>query len=265
MPIRITAVALAAGLAMLLSPAAVARAAQLPPVPPGLPDDLDDLLPDADSARFKLTIGGSQLVRTDFVFNTFPAAACALQGTGFITERWEYQRGKDVTIIFRKVGRALLLQRAGRALGDAAMAAPGTLTRNAGGAVRTLFPDGSCPSFPLDDGDCGEALAVRSNLSLSWSKGKLHLAQSTTENQKVNPAIECGTTPIGDFDVFTTKFPFLYKQHAALSKDDLFGTKRSLRLRLQDNFLPPADAPPAYTRLDEILSGISHMTLTRVR
>jgi len=262
MPIRILAVALAAALGFLVAPAA----ALIPPPPPGLPDDLDDLLPDADTARFKVTLNGSQLARIDFVFNSAPAAPCALQATGALNERWEYARGKSVVLIFRKLGPGVvLLQRAGRGLGDAAVAAPGTITRNASGAARVGFPDGSCRSTPLVTADCGVAFPKRANLSFSYAKGKLVLQQSSTENQRVNPALGCGNTPFGNFDELPIRFPFLFKQKARLKADDLFESKRNVRLLLQSNFLEPVDKPAGYTKLVEDIFSTTHVTLQRVK
>jgi len=262
MPIRITAVALAAALGLLVAPAA----AQGPPVPPGLPDDLDDLLPDADTARFKVTINGSQLARIDFVFNSAPAAPCALQATGVLNERWEYERGKSVVLVFRKLGPGVVvLQRAGRGLGDAALAAPGIVTRNASGAARAAFPDGSCRSFPLATADCGVAFPKRTDLSFSYAKGKLVLVQSAKENQRVNPALGCGETPIGNFDELPTRFPFLFKQKGRLKVKDLFESKRNIRLMLESNFLEPVDKPAGYTKLEEQIFSTTHVTLKRLK
>ena len=262
MSIRITAVAVAALFGLLVAPVA----AQVPPAPPGLPDDLDDLLPDADTARFKVTLTGSQLARIDFTFNSAPAAPCALQAKGALNERWEYARGKSVVLIFRRIGPgAVLLQRAGRGLGDAAVGAPGTVTRNASGAARVTFPDGSCRSFPLANADCGAAFPARANLSFSWAKGRLALVQSSTENQRVNPALGCGTTPIGNFDELPTRFPFLLKQRARLKVNHLFESQRNIRLALESNFLEPVDKPIGYTQLDELVNGTTHVTLKRVK
>ena len=262
MPIRIAAVALAAVFGLLAAPVAV----QAQPPPPGLPDDLDDLLPDADTARFKVTLSGSQLARIDFVFNLEPALPCALQGTGVLNERWEYARGKSVVLVFRKVAPGvILLQRAGRGLGDAAVAAPGTITRNASGAARVGFPDGSCRSTPLATADCGVAFPKRANLSFSYVKGKLVLQQSSTENQRVNPALGCGNTPFGNFDELPVRFPFLFKQKERLKAGDLFDSKRNLRLRLQSNFLEPVDKPRGYTKLEEGIFSTTEVTLKRVK
>lgn len=262
MPIRIMAVALAAVFGVLVAPAA----AQGPPVPPGLPDDLDDLLPDADTARFKVTINGSQLARIDFVFNSAPAVPCALQATGALNERWEYERGKGVVFVFRKLGPGVVvLQRAGRGLGDAALAAPGTVTRNASGAARVGFPDGSCRSVPLATGDCGVAFPERTNLSFSYAKGKLVLEQSAKENQRVNPALGCGETSIGNFDELPTRFPFLYKQKERLKAKDLFESKKNIQLMLKSNFLEPADKPAGYTKLEEDIFSTTFVTLKRLK
>ena len=58
-PVRISAITVAAAIAALvLTVAPVPAPAQPPPLPPGLPDDLDDLLPKVDTERFKMTIAG---------------------------------------------------------------------------------------------------------------------------------------------------------------------------------------------------------------
>src|SRR5918994_2733904 len=260
MPIRIMAVALAAAFALLVAPAA----GQIPSPPTGLPDDLDDLLPDLDTARFKVTVSGSQTSALDFVFNLDPAAPCGLQATGTLSEHWKFARGKDVAIIFHKVGPgAVLLQRAGRTPGDTALAAPGTVTRHATGVAHALFPDGSCPGVPLDTDACRVAFPVRTAFNLGWAKGKLTLMQSSMENGTANPALGCGDTSVGNFDELPVRFPFLSRQRDTLTMKDIFNSRRSFALDLQPRTLESGDPPPGYTTFNETLDGFTHVTLTR--
>ncbi len=262
MPIRTAAVVLAAALGVLAVLAAPS-AAQVPQPPPGLPDDLDDLLDDGPTARFKVTVNGFQESQIDFVFNSALALPCALQATGTLSERWTFDRGKDVVLVFRKLGPGVVfVSRVGRQPGDTAFAAPGTVSRRATGAARQQFPDGSCRAFPLHAGDCGTEFPVRTNFSFGWSKGKLTVAQSSTENQRVNPARACGTTPVGNFDVITNQFPFLLKQRDALKPKQIFGSRRNFSLMLEPRFLEPIE-PPGYIKLEETLTAMSHVTLTR--
>jgi len=103
---------------------------------------------------------------------------------------------------------------------------------------------------------------VRTNFSFGWSKGKLTVTQASTENQRVNPALACGTTPVGNFDVITNQFPFLLKQRDALKPKQIFGSRRNFSLTLEPRFLEPIE-PPGYIKLEETLTAMSHVTLTR--
>lgn len=61
---------------------------------PGLPDDLDDLLPKADVERFEVTVRGNQSCSLNFGYDANPSVPCSLHGSSTLNEFWEYERGK---------------------------------------------------------------------------------------------------------------------------------------------------------------------------
>lgn len=213
--------------------------------PPPLPDDLDDLLPKSDPVeRFKVTIQGSQQEHIDFTFDQAPGQPCGPRAAGSLDESWQYARGKSVVMSFRLVaGRHLLIQRAGRPLGDTAFAAPGAVTRDASGSFDSLGP-GGCVVFPLRTGDCGKELAVRSELRLGWSKGKLTLQHSGTATQRKNAAENCGLLQDVAFDFAQLSFtyPFLGKQRGKLSLDRIFSARKNFQVRLKHRSSGPLKA-----------------------
>lgn len=260
--IRAAAVTVATAAVMLLS--TLPAAAQPSPSPP-LPTLPDDLLPKGDVERFKVTIAGSQQASLNFAFDAAPGVDCSLEGGGTLTESWQYRRGKGVVVAFRKLGPGVvLLQRTGRAPGDTALAAPGTVTRDATGSVQTRTPL-TCNSFALHVPACGQQFPVRSDLNLGWSKGKLTLVPSSNSAQKLNPALACGMNEVWNFDVFSFRYANLNAQSGALPLRKVFKSKRNLKVELKDHFLQPADSPAGYTTLVEKLGGRSTVTLKRLK
>jgi hypothetical protein len=243
-------------------PAAAARAARTRAPVPGLPD-LDDLM--GQVARFELSVSGVQQGSINFTWDPSPTGACHILATGSLTESWHYERGKGVVMEFRKVGgRYVVVQRAGRSLGDAAFAAPGTVQRDATGQFQAPTATG-CPSYALRTADCGTAFKVQSDLALGWSKGKLTLQQSGPAGQKKNPAEGCGMlTDVFNFDQLVHAYPFVNKQRADLSAKRIFGNKRNLKLTLNDKFLAPADEPAGYTTFTARGAGRTTLTLKRL-
>ncbi len=164
----------------------------------------------------------------------------------------------------RKLGPGVVvLQRDGRGLGDAALAVQGSMRREASGSVQSRAPI-DCLSFPLNGPACGKTHAVNSDLSLSWAKGKLALAESSRAGKAKNPALACGMTPVWNFDELGTSFPSLYDQKGALSIGQIFGSKGSLNIKLKANFLAPADPSQGYTSFNEDLRGFTTVTLKRL-
>lgn len=189
----------------------------------------------------------------------------SLEGSGTLTETWQYRRGKGVAIAFRKLGPGVvLLQRAGRSPGDAALAAPGTVTRDASGSVQTRTPL-VCSSFALRGPACGQQFPVRSDLNLGWRKGKLTLEPSSNSPQKLNPALACGMNDVWNFDVFSFRYANLNAQRGSLPLRKIFKSRRNLKVTLKDHFLQPADAPAGYTTLIEKLGGRTTVTLKRLK
>lgn len=257
----IAAAAVAASLVLVALPAA----AQTPPPMPTLPDELDDLLPKADTARFKVTIEGSQQADLDFDYDAAEGVDCSLQGRGRLGETWEYARGKDVVIVFKKLGPGLvLMQRSGRAPGDTAFAATGGVDRTAGGYVETRTPV-VCNSFALSGSQCGAVFPVRSDLRLGWAAGKLSLESGSTSLTKVNPALACGQIEVWNFDVFSFRYPALSTQKGALSMKRLFKSKRNLKVELTDRFIGSAELPAGYRSLQEDVVGSTTIRLKRLK
>jgi hypothetical protein len=248
---------------LLLALPAVVQAQPTPSAVPGLPPNFEDLLPEADVERFEVNVFGSQQVRSEFAYDSAPSVPCALSGSGSLDEFWHYRR-PNVVISFHKIGRNLVvLQRAGRRLGDAALAVAGGLTREAAGFAETRTPI-DCNSFPLSGPACTE-YKVHSDLSLGWKAGKLTLEESSRAGKAKNPALACGMTSVWNFDVLGTRFPSLYEQRARLSIGQIFNTKRNFDLELNAGFLEPADDLPAgYSSLHETLQGTTTITLKRL-
>ena len=122
------------------------------------------------------------------------------------------------------------------------------------------------PQFPARHRGLRRRVPGAADLSFSYAKGKLVLVQSAKENQRVNPALGCGETPIGNFDELPTRFPFLFKQKERLKVKDLFESKRNIRLMLKSNFLRrPVDKPAGYTKLKESIFSTTHVTLKRLK
>jgi hypothetical protein len=168
---------------------------------------------------------------------------------------------------FRNVGgRYVVLQREGRGLGDGAFAAPGTVTRDATGSVKSSQPPMGCLSTPLQTPDCTKVFAVRSDLAFGWSKGRLTLQRTSSAGQKKNPAENCGMTKLFNFTQFQYPYPTLDKQTVKLPVRTIFGSKRHLRLEMSDRFLgdPAGLEPTGYTSFEEKGGGSTTVTLKRL-
>lgn len=87
----------------------------------------------------------------NFAWDPAPAVDCSLEGGGSLIESWQFRRGKDVVMVFKKLGPGLaIMTRAGRGPGDTAFAAPGSVTRDATGSVQTrTAAAGVCTPFAL--------------------------------------------------------------------------------------------------------------------
>lgn len=263
-PIIIKVIAAATVALMLHTLPAAALPQSALPTSPGLPGNVEDLLPKAGVERFEVTVRGTQSAHLNFVYDTSPAIDCSLEGAGTLDEFWEYARGRGIVISFRKLGPGVvILQRAGRSLGDAALATSGSVTREATGSVQTRTPT-ICTSFPLSGPSCGQRFPVHSDLRLGWSKGKLTLEQSSTAARTKNPALACGMTEVWNFDQFTVPFPYLSDQRGALSISQIFDSKRNLKVELRDRFLESVSDFPGYTSLNERLGGSTTVTLKRL-
>jgi hypothetical protein len=158
-----------------------------PSIPSIKPDDL---------ARFKVTVSGRQASGTDFT--RIPEAdGCTLQIEGSLGEEWLYERDPGVTMEFQKFGHTILLQRAHRAIGDAAFATKGSILRTASGFLNVK--NGlSCISYPLPDPICGKFVKAPLDIALTWSGGKLGIRSSSKADQQTNPAEKCGQSPPAD-------------------------------------------------------------------
>ena len=258
---RITVVVVAA-VAMSLVAWPAAAQPPIPPTPsvPNVPN-----VPTLDTERFEVTVRGDQASHLTFDFDAVDGLDCSLEGRGTLDEQWSYARGKDVVIVFKKLAPGVVVvQRAGRGLGDSAFAVTGTLTRNATGSVATRAPI-DCTSFPLHTPECERGFQVRSDLNLRWAKGKLALGSSSTANTQPNPAIGCGSNQVWNFDVFSFRFPGLARQNGPLSNDKLFKSKKNLKVELKDRFLESAETPPGYNALTETVDGSTTVTLKRLK
>lgn len=257
MPHKVALVALA-----FLVLAAVPAGAQtplppLPTLPPGLPK--------AETARFAVTVRGYQSDLLRFDFDAVEGLDCSIEGRGELSEQWHFERGKGVVLTFTKLGPgAVVLQRAGRGLGDSAFAAPGDVERRANGSIDNRAPI-DCVSFPLATRACNQVRKVRPDLDLSWAKGKLELTSSSTENTQPNPLRGCGLAGGFDFDIFSYRFPGLLKQKGALPMKRIFDSKRNLKVELKPRFLESAEVPPGYNDLSETVSGSTTVTLRRLK
>ena len=229
-----------------------------------------DLLPKADVERFEVTVRGNQSSSLNFGYDANPSVPCSLHGSGTLNEFWEYGRGKGVTFVFRKLGPGVVvLSRAGRGIGDAALAAPGTVTREATGAVQTVIPapGPTCQSFSLRSPECGKAFKVRSNLRFGWEKGRLTLQHGSMEGLKKNPALECGWAEnhVLFFSEFSYAYPFLDKQRMKLPIKRIFESKRNIKLLLSNDFLAPTEGPAGYDPFIEKLGGGTTVTMKRLK
>ena len=65
-------------------------------------------------------------------------------------------------------------------------------------------------------------------------------------------------------DEITNQFPFLLKQRDALKSKKIFGSRRSFALLLEPRFLGSVE-PPGYSKYEETLTAMSHVTLTRMK
>jgi hypothetical protein len=248
---------IAAALTLALTSAASAQTQ--PPNFPNLPDIPQP--PGLKTVRFKMTIHGSQYSYFAFSFTLEPSNPCRLHAEGQISEDWEFARGQGVILEFSKLPNGFVtLKRHGRNLGDAAVAAPGGLKREANG-----FADagecGGAQNF-ADEPTCGEEFEVNSDLRLQYLKGKLILERGGTRRFE-NPAAKCGETG-GAIDLFTWPYPLLAKQKADFTKKQIFGKKRGFHLALKDHFIAPL-REPVYESVSEKLTGESDVTLQRLK
>lgn len=256
-----TKVVASAALTVLLL--AMPAAAQVPPTPPPIPNL--NHLPGAVE-RFQLTVRGTQLGQTSFTWDPAPGSAvCSLYSEGGLTESWQFQRGKAVTMEFRKLGGTVVIGRKGRPLGDTAFAAPGTVTRLATGYYQAPNASG-CPTFGFDQADCGKALAARSDLRLEWSNGMLRLKESGPAAQNKNPAENCGLVEgaVNFGSSLASAYPILLEQRAKLPSKRIFKSKRSIALTLKPRFLAGVNEPNGFTKFTEKLTGSTVVTLKRL-
>ena len=244
---------------LLAAPAAAQTPPPLPPIP-----GLDDL--PGKVVRFQVTIRGSQLDDIAFNWNPAPGPGCILYAEGTLLEFWEFQRGKSVVMEFRKLGGRVIVRRKGRPLGDTAFAAPGTVTRKAGGFFQAPAASG-CPTFPFDQAACSQALKARSDLRLEWSKGVLKLKESGPAAQNENPAESCGAlvAPATNFGGnLSFSYPLMNPQKGKLSRDWIFDSKQSRKLELNAKFLEDPDLPTGFTSFKEKMTGTTVVTLKRL-
>jgi hypothetical protein len=252
---KVAALAAIAG----LTAASVATAQ---PQPPNLPDIPD--IPTSKLARFKMTIHGLQHSYFAFSFTLNKGEECPVHSEGQISEHWEFARGRGTILVFTKLPSGLvLMRREGRALGDAAFAAPGSLIRDANGFYDFGPPPcvGGSHNF-REEPTCNEEFEVNSDLRLQYLKGKLVLQRGATR-QVENPAAPCGEK-FGSIDLFDTPFPLLTKQRAEFTKKQIFGKRRGFHLKLKAQFLEP-HREPVYEFADERLNGESDLTLKRLK
>jgi hypothetical protein len=238
---------------------ALATAATAQPQPPNIPTDI----PTVKTARFKMTIHGSQYSYFAFSWTLNPGQECPLHAEGQISEDWEFARGKGTVLVFTKFpGGLVTMRREGRGLGDAAFAAPGGIQRVANGFY-DLGPGACGGSHNFgEEPACGEEFKVNSDLRLQYLKGKLVLDRGATR-QVENPAAPCGEG-FGAIDLFTFPFPLLARQKAPFTKKQIFGHRRGFHLVLKDKFIAPL-REPVYTTADEKLTGKSDLTLKRLK
>ncbi len=253
------AVATLAAAAVALSALPAAAQTPTPPVPT-LPN-----VPTLDTERFAVTVQGDQAEHLRFDFDAVDGLDCSLEGRGTLDESWDYARGKDVVIVFKKLAPGVVVvQRAGRGLGDSAFAVTGTLLRDASGSVATRAPI-DCTSFPLHTPACERGFQVRSDVNLRWRSGKLVLGAASTANTQPNPALGCGSNQVWNFDVFSFRFPGLAQQKGPLPMKKLFKSKKNLKVELKDRFLEAAETPPGYNALSEDVIGSTTITLKRLK
>lgn len=250
---RLAAITVVASLGL----AVTARGVSAPPTIPNVPTAKP-----GDTARFKLTVRGHQFSKSKF-FKTPEADGCSNHIEGTLNETWDFARGKGVTIEFVKYGKRVYMKRAGRQLGDTAFATKGTVRRMVTGfhIIRT-GPD--CVSFPLADPSCGQEVKAPLDLRVDFSGGKISLKHSGPAAAVPNPAEKCGLIPLGgtSVDELTNRYPFLGKQSGALSSRQIFKTKKSFEINLEDHFVQPLYAG-GFTTFTESTEGLTTVTLDR--
>lgn len=252
------AVAVATAVVTLASTAG----AQPPAIPnlPNLPN-----LPSLDVARFQMTIRGYQ--RSNFEFEWIPGNPCGQHALGGLTELWQYARGKAVVMEFSKLGPgAILVRRVGRRPGDAAFAAPGSVTRHATG----FFDRGplvGCGGWAsLVGPKCDQEFPVQSDLRLSWAGGGRLTLERAGHRLRTNPAYDCGRAEaVLNFDELPMSYPNLFRQRTALPARKIFGNSGGFRLELKDKFLPGVPASLNWTTSSEKLKGETTLTFKRLR
>lgn len=244
----------AAALTLVLATAATAQ-----PQPPDIPN-----IPTVKTARFKMTINGLQHSYFAFSFTLNPNHDCRFHAEAQISEHWEFARGRGLTLEFQKLpGGLVLMHRADRPLGDAAFAAPGTLMREVNGFYDLgPGPCGGQHNF-ADEPDCFVEFKVNSDLRLQYAPRKARLTLERGSTRPVeNPAAKCGESG-GAIDLFTWPYPLLSKQWTGLTKRQIFGRKRALKLELKDHFIAPL-REPVYETVEEKLNGEAVVRLKRL-
>lgn len=243
--------------AAVLLALATAATAQSPP--PNIPAP-----PVKEVARFKMTISGYQIERYEFSWTPAPSG-CSRHAEGLLTEDWHFQRGRGLEVDFVKLpGGLVVVQRHGR-FGDASFAAPGKLTRTANGYFDAGGEPGCGGVIPLDQTTCNKRFNVQSDLRFIWQRNRLTLDRAATRLLK-NPAESCGGLGSNDVSIALYSFPYplFSKQKGSLTKKQIFGHRRALRVELKDHFLKPVELNPEVSS-DENLAGLSEVTLKRIR
>jgi hypothetical protein len=245
----------AAALTVLLVTVATAQ-----PQPPNIPN-----IPGTQTERFRMTINGGQHSYFAFSFTLNPDHQCRFHAEAQISEHWEFARGRGVVIEFQKLpGGLVLMHRADRPLGDTAFAAPGTLVREVNGFYDLGPPPcGGTHNF-AEEPTCFEEFRVNSDLRLQYTPRRARLSLDRGATRQVeNPAEKCGTAIGGAIDLFTWPYPLLSKQWIGLTKKQIFGRQRALKLELKDHFIAPL-REPVYETVEEKLNGESVVRLKRL-